>query len=182
MLRSIEEWIIEGAGDGACRKFIGGPDINQKITVIQCLPHRDLWDAAFKEEIEEMTQWIVENLGSDVPLHFTAFHPDWKMMDTPKTPKETLVRCRKIAIKNGIRYAYTGNVHDFDGASTYCHNCNNILIGRDWHQLSDWNLSFEGNYSGNCKSCGTLVAGVFDGPPGNWGRKRIPLRFEKSQK
>jgi len=128
-------------------------------------------------EIEEMTNWVVENLGPDVPMHFSAFHPDWKMMDHKHTPKETLIRCRDIALKNGIRYAYTGNVHHFDGASTYCHSCGGMLIGRDWYELSTWNLSFEGNYSGNCKNCGTPLAGVFDGPAGDWGRKRMPIRF-----
>ena len=130
-------------------------------------------------EVEEMTQWIFENLGPDVPVHFTAFHPDWKMMDVPKTPRETLIRSRQIAQNNGIRYAYTGNIHDFSGASTYCHSCNQILIGRDWHQLSSWNLSFEGNYSGNCNNCGTKLAGVFDEKAGTWGRKRVPIRFSE---
>ena len=128
-------------------------------------------------EIQEMTQWIMENLGPDVPLHFSAFHPDWKMMDKPRTPKETLVKARRIALDNGIRYAYTGNVHDFDGSSTYCHTCGEILVGRDWYELSTWNISFEGNYTGNCRNCGTPVIGVFDGPPGDWGRKRVPVRI-----
>ena len=74
-------------------------------------------------EIEELTQWVVENLGPDVPLHFTAFHPDWKMTDKPRTPPDTLIRARRIGLKNGLRYCYTGNVHDFDGGSTYCHQC-----------------------------------------------------------
>ncbi len=128
-------------------------------------------------EIENMTAWIIDNLGPDVPLHFSAFHPDWKMRDLPHTPKQTLVRSREIALKNGIRYAYTGNVHDYDGSSTYCHDCGEVLIGRDWYELSTWNISFEGNYSGNCANCGTPVAGVFDGPPGDWGRKRQPVRL-----
>ncbi|MFQ5765647.1 MAG: AmmeMemoRadiSam system radical SAM enzyme, partial [Rhodospirillales bacterium] len=128
-------------------------------------------------EIEELTQWVMENLGPDVPLHFTAFHPDWKMMDKENTPRETLVRARNIALKNGIRYAYTGNVHDFDGSSTYCHDCGERLIGRDWYELSTWNVTFAGNYTGNCNKCGTPVSGVFDGPPGDWGRKRIPVRI-----
>ena len=128
-------------------------------------------------EIEKMTEWVVENLGPDVPMHFSAFHPDWKMMEHERTPKDTLVRSRQIALKNGVRYAYTGNVHDFEGASTYCHSCGDMLIGRDWYELSTWNLTFDGNYSGNCKGCGTPLAGVFDGPAGDWGRKRVPLRF-----
>ena len=127
-------------------------------------------------ELEEMTQWVVENLGVDMPMHFSAFHPDWKMMNTPATPFETLSRARKIALKNGVRYAYTGNVHDFEGESTYCHNCGETLIGRDWYQLSTWNLSADGH----CLKCGTACAGVFDGPPGDWGAKRRPLRRAES--
>jgi pyruvate formate lyase activating enzyme len=81
------------------------------------------------DEIDRLTRWVIENLGPDVPLHFTAFHPDYKMMDKPPTPIETLTKARRIAIQNGIRYAYTGNVHDPEGDSTYCHNCGAKLIG-----------------------------------------------------
>jgi pyruvate formate lyase activating enzyme len=121
-----------------------------------------------ESELEEMTQWVVENLGTEVPMHFTAFHPDWKMMDTPATPHATLSLARNIALKNGVRYAYTGNVHDFKGQSTYCHDCGDILIGRNWHQLSTWSLS----ENAHCQKCGTAVAGFFDGSPGDWGSKR----------
>ncbi|MEJ2509571.1 MAG: AmmeMemoRadiSam system radical SAM enzyme [Gammaproteobacteria bacterium] len=125
------------------------------------------------EELTEMTQWVAEHLGPEVPMHFTAFHPDWKMMDTPPTPPETLTRARRIAMENGIRYAYTGNVHDAEGGSTYCHHCGTKLIGRDWYVLSDWNLTDDGH----CNSCGTPCAGVFEGPPGQWGAKRMPVRL-----
>jgi pyruvate formate lyase activating enzyme len=111
-------------------------------------------------EIEEMTQWIMENLGPDVPLHFSAFHPDWKMMDKPGTPLQTLLRSREIALKNGLHYVYTGNVHDFKGSSTYCHDCGEILVGRDWYELSTWNLNTDGQPA-VCGSCGTSVPGVF---------------------
>ncbi len=130
-----------------------------------------------EDEIDQMTRWVFDNLGPDVPMHFSAFHPDWKMMDKERTSKEILVRARQIALNNGLHYAYTGNVHDKPGASTYCPSCGEVLIGRDWYELSDWNLSFEGNYTGNCHYCGLLPAGVFDGPPGDWGRKRVPVRF-----
>ena len=133
------------------------------------------------EEIDRMTRWVVENLGPDVPIHFTAFHPDWKMMDVPPTPPETLVQAREIALRNGIHYAYTGNVHDKAHQSTYCHNCGEVLIGRDWYELSDFNITCEGNYSGNCKACGTEIPGRFDGPAGDWGRKRVPLRIQRSK-
>jgi pyruvate formate lyase activating enzyme len=125
-------------------------------------------------EIEEMTQWIRENVGADVPLHFTAFHPDWKMTDKHATPPKKLTKAREIAMKNDLRYVYTGNVHDFEGESTYCHDCGEILIGRDWYELSTWNLSTDGD-SGYCSKCRAEVAGVFDGPPGDWGARRLPI-------
>ncbi len=111
-----------------------------------------------ESEIEAMSQWLVENLGRDVPLHFSAFHPDWKMMDTPRTPLATLTRSREIALEAGLNYVYTGNVHDFRGSSTYCPGCGQILIGRDWYSLSDWHLL----PGGSCEACGRKIAGVFD--------------------
>ena len=125
------------------------------------------------EELDAMTRWVVEHLGPEVPLHFTAFHPDWKMRDTPHTPASTLTRARRIALGNGVRYAYTGNVHDPAGASTYCSACGAVLVGRDWYVLSDWNLSADGR----CSSCGTPCAGVFEQRPGQWGPKRVPVRL-----
>ncbi len=122
-------------------------------------------------ELEAMTQWIVEHLGPDVPVHFTAFHPDWKMLDKPPTPPATLTKARRIALKNGIRYAYTGNVHDHTGGSTYCHHCGTTLIGRDWYTLTNWQLTEDGR----CVRCGTRCAGVFDGSPGHWGARRLPV-------
>ena len=116
----------------------------------------------------------MEHLGPDVPLHFTAFHPDFKMLDKPPTPPATLTRARRIAVKNGLRYAYTGNVHDEEGGSTYCHQCGSKLIGRDWYVMTAWNLTDDGR----CKTCGTACAGVFDGPPGRWGAKRLPVRLK----
>jgi pyruvate formate lyase activating enzyme len=127
-----------------------------------------------ENELEEMTQWVVENLGTEVPMHFTAFHPDWKMLDKPPTPAGTLSMARRIALKNGVRYAYTGNVHDKQGESTYCHHCGNRLIGRDWYVLSDWNLTA----AGECNQCGTPCAGVFAAQPGDWGARRLPVRLQ----
>ena len=126
-----------------------------------------------EKELEEMTQWIVENLGVEVPIHFSAFHPNWKMLDKPATPPHTLLKARQIAIKNGIRYAYTGNIHDKQSGSTYCHNCGKQLIGRDWYILSDWNLTTDGK----CQQCGTACAGVFEAKAGDWGAKRLPIRL-----
>ncbi len=134
-----------------------------------------------EHEIEEMTQWVMENLGPDVPIHFTAFHPDWKMLDKERTPPDTLIRARNIALKNGLRYVYTGNIHHKPTQSTYCHNCDHMLIGRDWHELSDWNLDFGGNHLSDCRSCGSQLAGIFEEKPGDWGRKRVPLKFRTPQ-
>jgi len=125
------------------------------------------------KEIEEMTQWVVEHLGPDVPMHFSAFHPDWKMMDVPATPLSTLIRARDIAMKNGVRYAYTGNAHNEEGDSTYCHQCGTKLIGRDWYTLGTWNLTAEGK----CAHCGTACAGVFQAKPGTWGARCQPVRL-----
>ncbi|MEE8146072.1 MAG: AmmeMemoRadiSam system radical SAM enzyme, partial [Longimicrobiales bacterium] len=124
-------------------------------------------------EIEAMTEWVVEHLGPDVPMHFTAFHPDWKMMDKPRTPPATLTRAREIALGNGVRYAYTGNVHDEAGGSTYCHTCGETLIGRDWYVLTDWKLREDGA----CRSCGTPCPGVLEPEPGSRGAKRQPVRL-----
>ncbi|MGB5409803.1 MAG: AmmeMemoRadiSam system radical SAM enzyme [Thiogranum sp.] len=126
-----------------------------------------------EKEIDEMTRWVVEKLGADVPMHFSAFHPDWKMLDVPPTPKASLVRAREIAMSNGVRYAFTGNVHNEDGDSTFCHQCGEKLIGRDWYELTDWKLTA----AGKCPSCGTACAGVFDARPGNWGSRRQPVRL-----
>ena len=123
-------------------------------------------------ELEELTQWVVETLGPDIPIHFTAFHPDWKMLDKSPTPFSTVTRARRIALKNCIRYAYTGNVHDEPGGSTSCHGCGNTLIGRDWHVLTAWNLTEEGH----CRFCGIPCVGLFEKEPGNWGAKRLSIR------
>ncbi len=138
-------------------------DVWLEITTLLIPGHNDS-----DSELDAMTRWVQENLGADVPLHFSAFHPDWKMMDVPPTPPATLTRARDIAMKNGIRYAYVGNVHNPDADSTWCHHCGEKLIGRDWYNLSDWNISTDGN----CTSCQTPVAGVFEAEPGDWGARR----------
>jgi pyruvate formate lyase activating enzyme len=125
------------------------------------------------DELDAMTRWIVDRLGPDVPVHFTAFHPDYKMLDTPPTPPATLTRAREIARANGIRHAYTGNVHDRAGQSTYCAGCGERVIERDWYRLGTYRLDDEGR----CDACGTPVPGVFAGPPGTWGPRRLPVRL-----
>ncbi len=123
------------------------------------------------EEITAMCEWIITKLGPDVPIHFTAFHPDYKMRDKKSTPSSTLLRARDIALKTGLHYAYVGNVHNEAGDSTYCHECGEKLISRDWYQLGEWKLSDDGH----CRKCGTRCAGVFQGPPGDWGPRRLPI-------
>ena len=120
------------------------------------------------KEIEAMSKWIMDNLGSNIPLHFSAFHPDWKMNDKEHTPLETLLRAYKIARKNGLNYVYTGNCHHEETDCTYCYKCGQKLIGRDWYVLSDWNLTDDGK----CTKCGAKCHGVFNGPKGNWGARR----------
>jgi pyruvate formate lyase activating enzyme len=126
------------------------------------------------EEIDRASDWYAQNLGADVPWHFTAFHPDFKMLDRPNTPPETLTRARQIAMSKGIRYVYTGNVHDVDGGSTYCPGCRRRVVGRNWHQLTEWNIR-----NGACGFCGTPIAGHFPNIPGNWGARRVPIKFQR---
>jgi pyruvate formate lyase activating enzyme len=108
-------------------------------------------------EIEAMCQWYMEHLGPTVPLHFTAFHPDWKMRDKQKTPLSTLLRARKIAKEAGIYHVYAGNVHDIESATTYCHQCNRALIRRDWHTILIRSLTDQSS----CPTCGASCHGVF---------------------
>ena len=125
------------------------------------------------DELHRMTQWVVDELGPDVPMHFTAFHPDYKLRDKPRTPPSTLSRARRIARANGVRHAYTGNVHDAEGGSTFCHGCGTVLIERDGYRLGEWNLTDDGC----CRRCGESLAGRFDGPAGTWGARRRPVRL-----
>ena len=123
------------------------------------------------QELDRLTGWVVEHLGPDVPLHFTAFHPDYKLLDVPPTPAATLARARRIAKGNGVRYAYTGNVHDREGGSTFCPACGELLIERDWYRLGRWNLDPQGR----CRFCASPCAGVFEPQPGDWGARRLPV-------
>lgn len=125
------------------------------------------------DELDRMTAWVVEHLGPEVPMHFTAFHPDFKLRDRPPTPPSTLARARRIALANGVRHAYTGNVHDGEGSSTYCAACGARVIERDWYRLGECALSDDGR----CDACGARCAGVFEGRPGTWGQRRLPVRL-----
>jgi pyruvate formate lyase activating enzyme len=125
------------------------------------------------EEVRAMSRWIRRELGPDVPLHFTAFHPDFKMMDVPPTPASTLTRSRRIAIDEGLHYVYTGNVHDREGGTTSCPSCHAALIVRDWHRIESYRLRADGT----CPDCGTAIAGRFGAfeMKGQFGRRRIPI-------
>src|SRR6187402_1195036 len=124
-------------------------------------------------EIRAMSQWIFRELGPDVPLHFTAFHPDFKMTDLPPTPAATVARARRIAMDEGLRYVYTGNVHDREGGTTFCPSCRAALIVRDWHRIEDYRLTAEGR----CPECAAAIPGRFErfDMKAQWGRKRIPV-------
>jgi pyruvate formate lyase activating enzyme len=125
------------------------------------------------EEIDAMTRWIVERLGADVPLHFTAFHPDYRLLDKPPTLPATLSRARRIALANGIQDVYTGNVHDREGGSTFCQGCGALVIERNWYELGEYRLTDDGR----CEACGTQLPGIFAGPAGGWGSRRLPVRL-----
>ncbi|MDP2370238.1 AmmeMemoRadiSam system radical SAM enzyme [Rhodoferax sp.] len=122
-------------------------------------------------ELIAMSQWLVKELGPDVPLHFSAFHPDYKMQDVPATPLATLVRARDIALKQGLHYVYTGNVHHVEGDTTFCPSCHAKLIVRDWYDIKEYRLTPDGH----CPDCATAIAGRFDSQAGHFGRHRIPV-------
>jgi len=124
-------------------------------------------------EISAQCDWMVERLGPDVPLHFTAFHPDWKMRDVPRTPPATLTRARALARRAGLRYVYTGNVHDEEGGTTHCPSCENPVIVRDWYDIRSYHLSD----SGACLTCRTQLAGRYQKFGKPFGPRRIPVRL-----
>lgn len=123
------------------------------------------------EEISAMCRWILKELGADVPIHFTAFHPDHKMMDIAATPKETLIRARDIGLRVGLHHVYTGNVHHREGDTTSCPHCQASLVVRDWYQIRDYRLRADAT----CVNCGGAIAGRFGPSAGDFGRKRIPV-------
>jgi pyruvate formate lyase activating enzyme len=127
-----------------------------------------------ESEIHALTRWVVDELGPDVPLHFTAFHPDWRMRHVPPTPPATVRRARRIARENGVRFAYTGNTLDPEGQTTYCRTCDSPLIERDGYALMSWELD-----GSRCGECGTVCEGVFEERPGRWGGRRRPVSIAR---
>ncbi len=128
-----------------------------------------------EEEIEALTAWVARELRRDVPLHFTAFHPDYRMLDVAPTPSATLQRARCIALKNGLHHVYVGNVQDPARQATICPTCGLRCIGRDGYRITTYELEAEGS----CKGCGTKLAGVFADKPGQWGPRRQPVEIER---
>lgn len=127
------------------------------------------------EEITALSQWICKALGPDVPLHFSAFHPDYKMPDVPATPPATLARARTIAMRQGLNYVYTGNVRHAEGDTSYCPACHRPVIERDWYRLLRYALDAQGH----CSHCGTAIAGRFDPTAGDFGSRRIPIAIKR---
>jgi len=175
---------LKGFTEGFYRNLCGGKLADVLDTLVWLRRETKVWveittllipgENDSDAELGALSAWIAAELGVDVPLHFTAFHPDWKMREHGPTPPATLTRARAIAMAHGLRYVYTGNVHDQAGGSTYCHGCGTMLIGRDWYELNAWGL----DASGACQKCGTRLAGVLEPRPGTWGRKRQPVRFQ----
>ncbi|MBF0271076.1 MAG: AmmeMemoRadiSam system radical SAM enzyme [Magnetococcales bacterium] len=124
-------------------------------------------------ELDALTRWVAKEMGSDVPIHFSAFHPDWQMRELPRTPLTTLVRARHIAMANGLRYVYLGNVQDRRGGSTWCPGCGQLLIERLGYTLGNWGLTDDGH----CRQCGMRIPGRLSGGPGQWGARREPIRI-----
>jgi pyruvate formate lyase activating enzyme len=149
-------------------EYLATTEVWVELTTL-LIPGRNDSDA----ELDAMTRWVVEHLGPDVPMHFTAFHPDYRMLDVAPTPPETLERARHLAMANGVRYAYVGNVHDRAGDTTTCTGCGHAVIERDWYRI----LAYRLDDDGRCTACGHQLPGLFDGPVGTWGARRLPVRI-----
>ena len=127
-------------------------------------------------EITALCRWVAKELGPDVPVHFTAFHPDYKMDDLPPTPAESLGRARDIGMREGLHYVYTGNIVDLEGGTTFCPSCQAALVVRDWHRIESYRLTGDGR----CPGCGTGIAGHFGKYTGQFGRRRIPVALGRA--
>ena len=150
------EWLVKEAG------------VWTEVTTLLIPGHND-----GEDEVARLSGWLVEHLGPDVPLHFSAFHPDFKLRDAPPTPPATLRRARRQALAAGLRHVYPGNVHDLEGDATRCAGCGEVVIARDWYQLLEYRLDAHGR----CRGCGTALPGRFDPEPGHFGRRRIPVQL-----
>jgi len=126
-----------------------------------------------ERELNELSHWVLNELGAETPLHFTAFHPDFKLTDRASTPPATLTRAREIALETGLVHVYTGNVHDIEGGTTRCRNCRAALIRRDWYRIVEYRLSDDGK----CPDCDHPLAGRFSAYRGDFGPRRIPVHL-----
>jgi pyruvate formate lyase activating enzyme len=150
------EWLVKEAG------------VWTEVTTLLIPGHND-----GEGEVSRLCEWVAGHLGPDVPLHFSAFHPDFKMAGVPATPPGTLARARRQGLAAGLHHVYTGNVHDPEGDTTTCAGCGATLVVRDWYQLLDYRLTPDGR----CPACDRVLAGRFDPVPGHFGRRRIPVRM-----
>ncbi|HEY2513496.1 MAG TPA: AmmeMemoRadiSam system radical SAM enzyme [Polyangiaceae bacterium] len=171
---------LKGFTEGFYKKVCGGELEAVKETLVYLVKETPVWTEITTllipgqndsdAELEAECAWIAEALGNDVPLHFTAFHPDYKMTDLPRTPASTLTRARAIAKRAGLRHVYTGNVHDVDGGSTSCASCGTRLIARDWYEILDYRVTADGK----CSGCGAPLAGRYSARSGiAFGRRRL---------
>lgn len=158
--------------------------LNPVLETLKYLSHEtDIWleitnliipgDNDDDAEIQAMASWIAENLGSDIPLHFTAFHPDFRLRDRPPTPASSLRRARQLALAEGLDFVYVGNIHDRECSSTYCPNCGQNIIERDWYKIGHYHL----NQAGQCDFCRTPIAGRFATQKGTWKAHRQPVKI-----
>ncbi|HZL80565.1 MAG TPA: AmmeMemoRadiSam system radical SAM enzyme, partial [Demequina sp.] len=164
-------------------KVTGGHLRDVLDTIVWVHDHSDTWMELTtllipghndsNEEIARMSQWILTELGPDVPLHFSAFHPDFKMLDIPPTPRATLRAARATALDAGLHFVYTGNMHDPGGETTSCYACGHPLIERDWYEILAYRLTEDGR----CPACGAAVPGRFGNVAGRWGRRSLPVRM-----
>jgi pyruvate formate lyase activating enzyme len=172
---------LKAFNDDYYRKVCGG-ELSAVLDTIKYLRHEpDVWLELTTllvpdlndsdDELSCMASWIFDELGPDVPIHFSAFHPDWKMLNVPRTPHDTLTRAREIAMDAGLKYVYVGNVHDSDADTTYCPNCGNGIIVRDWYRINEYLV----DERGRCQFCQSRVPGLFDGAVGEWGPRRMPI-------
>ena len=174
---------LKGFSESFYRKFCGGHLQNVLDTLTYLVNETNCWveitnliipgENDNRDELQAMCEWIRDNLNSYVPLHFTAFHPDYKMLEYPRTSLKSLEQARSIALSCGLKHVYTGNVAAIDSGSTYCSHCEQLLIERAQYQLGQWNLDL----NGCCNRCQTPLAGRFEAEPGHWGARRQPVHF-----
>jgi pyruvate formate lyase activating enzyme len=150
-------------------EYLASTSVWFEVTTLLIPGHND-GDA----ELSAECAWLVEKLGPDVPLHFSAFHPDFKMRDVPPTPPSTLRRARQIALEHGLRFVYTGNVYDPRGQTTYCPACGEAVIRRDGYVIDGYSL----DSMGRCQ-CSQQLPGRFDGPAERWGARRLPVTISE---